>query len=174
MNQTNGGIIKGESQENVRERSRDLATRERVNFVISSEIMFKLRQRAERTSMPMSRIVDIALSLYFEQPLNSPLNAKETGIDLYHRFEMIVFESYTSEPVQTCSNLMKKYLKNYTSTSCLLRNEEKDGESMIGTKFFSFVADTQQENLSGLLNETALWETKPHMEILLDKQPLSI
>ena len=44
----------------------DLTTRERVNMVIDSELMAKLRKYSSETGVPMSRIMDKAIIKFFE------------------------------------------------------------------------------------------------------------
>jgi hypothetical protein len=45
----------------------DLATRERVNFVIDTDIITRFREHSKTTGIPMSRMADAALGKYMEE-----------------------------------------------------------------------------------------------------------
>lgn len=176
--QISGGTkVKKKSETKQTIRTRDLTTRERVNFVVSTEIMAKLRDRSEKDDMPMSRIVDTALSQYLDSDRTDRdmiFHSKtlETGINLYHSLEIILSISFNSNFTKEFTALMENYFHNFTYSSCLLKDSLN--ESIVGTRFFSFIADTQQEELIGLLNEPIVTEQKQEIKMMLDMQPLHL
>lgn len=172
VQQVNGGAEKRRKQKQVI-RAKDLSTRERVNFVISTEIMSELRDKSTEDDIPMSRIVDAALIQYFNaERLTLQVNSLESGINLYHHLEFLLYQSLASDFTQKFINLVHTYLNYFTYSSCLLKKYED--ESIVGAKIFSFVADTQQEALSQLLNEEFLLDNKQYIKIMLDSRPIQV
>lgn len=141
----------GEIHQTQPARSKDLSTRERVNFVLSSAIMEKLRDRSDKDQIPMSRIVDAALIGYLNSPTVSYISSSlETGIILYHLLEILLTESYKSFLSKTVMNYTQEYFEHYTFSSCLLK-KGSDGAALIGTKVILFISDSQNEAFSNFL-----------------------
>lgn len=153
-------------------RAKDLATRERVNFIISTEIMSELRDKSLKENIPMSRMVDEALTRYLMPVSATPVGTLEAGINLCHHLEFLLYRSFDSSFTQKFLELIQTYLDYFTFSSCLLKTPSN--KSIVGAKVFSFVADTQQEALSKLLNEAFILENQQDVKILLDSQPIEL
>lgn len=155
-------------------RKQDLSTRERVNFVVDSLIMEKLRNHAKNTKTPMSRIIDLALTGYLNCNTNmssSNTAGKLNDIVLQHLIEIIVYESYNNN---RCIELFKKIEEcslNYIYTSCLL-NLDSPQDTVLGTKVFLFVSDRESDNLSSLLNYIVSIKNCLRIDINLDFKEL--
>lgn len=134
-------------------RSKDLSTRERVNFVLSSAIMEKLREKSTKDQIPMSRIIDAALISYLNNSTASYMSSSlGTGIILYHLLEILLAESIKSFLTKEVMNYTQEYFEHYTFSSCLLK-KASDGTALIGTKVILFISDSQNEAFSNFLCE---------------------
>ena len=168
--QTDGG----ETSKKSAVRCKDLSTRERVNFVLSSTIMEELRSRSAKDQIPMSRIIDAALSNYLENQITSYASSSfETGIILYHLLELLLTVSYESFFAKDIMNYTQMYFEHFTFTSCLLKNPV-DASASIGTKIVLFISDTQNESFSKYINEISKLKDKQYIEIFLDGKQIQI
>lgn len=168
-----------EKEDNVKGtvRSKDLSTRERVNFVVSSDIMSKLRAKSSREQIPMSRIIDAALTNYLTESENSIRYASlETGIAMSHLFELLLLISYQSALTATIQGLVGKYFKNFTYTTCAFKKASQQPVVM-GTKIFLFIRDEDNERFSEFLyevNKSLEKEDADSIKLLLDGKLISL
>ncbi|MCM1215405.1 MAG: hypothetical protein NC548_12905 [Lachnospiraceae bacterium] len=63
-------------------RSKDLSTRERVNFVLSKDTIKLLRERHTKDKTPMSRVVDAAVTSYLEPEKYIKNNSTDTSSEI--------------------------------------------------------------------------------------------
>lgn len=151
-------------------RCQDLATRERVNFVVNSTIMGKLREYSKEASIPMSRIIDTALTVYLNCHANAsgPNSAgKLNDIVLRHLLEIIIYASVDSA---CCTELFGKISENllkYIYTSCVL-NLNTPNETLVGTKIFLFVSDQESDDLAKLFEYISDAKKHTKIEVNLD------
>ncbi len=157
-------------------RSKDLATRERANFVVSSDIMHKLRETSSREQIPMSRIIDTALTNYLTTLNSSMLCASlETGIVMSHLFELLLLISYQSVLTQTIFELVSKYFKNFTYSRCAFKKAPQQSVIM-GTKFLLFISDEDNTKFTEFLsaiNKQSEGESSDNIKLMLDGNVIS-
>lgn len=176
---TNNTSTFDEKEDNVKDtvRSKDLSTRERVNFVVSSDIMYKLRAKSSREQIPMSRIIDAALTSYLTKSEKSVRYASlETGIAMSHLFELLLLISYQSALTATIQELVGKYFENFTYTRCAFKKPSQQSVVM-GTKFFLFIRDEDNERFTELLYEVNKYldkEDAGSIKLLLDGKLISL
>lgn len=155
-------------------RAKDLASRERVNFVLSSKIMELLRAKAAKESIPMSRIIDAALCNYLSPSHSvSSFATLETGIALSHFLEVFLYISFESAFTELVMKQIQTYFENYTYSRCLLK-KPTEKETVVGTKVILFISDDQNEFFSGFLNSMSSIQDKQSIKILLDGQPIQV
>lgn len=155
-------------------RAKDLATRERVNFVLSSKIMELLRAKAAKESIPMSRIIDAALCNYLNPSYSAPsFTTLETGIALSHFLEVFLYISYESAYTEMVMKQVRTYFENYTHSRCLFKKPEET-TPIVGTKIILFVTDDQNEYFSGFINSMSTLPEKQSIKILLDGKPIQV
>lgn len=152
-------------------RSKDLSTRERANFVISSDIMRILRAKSSREQIPMSRMIDTALKNYLTGSENGVRHTSlETGIAMSHLFELLLLMSYQSDLTKMILELISIYFKHFTYTQCAFKNESTQSVIM-GTKFLLFIRDEDNEQFSRFLFEISKLSTREgaeNIKLLLD------
>lgn len=173
---TNDKIIKRSTAKNpkIPVRCQDLATRERVNFVVNSIIMSKLRDYSRRVNLPMSRIIDTALTAYLNCHLNmsSPNSfGKLNDIVLHHLLEIIIYESADST---YCTELFRKineYFLRYIYTSCVL-NLNTPEDTLIGTKVFLFISDQESDEMAKLFEYICDIQKQIRIEVNLDHKEI--
>ncbi len=157
-------------------RSKDLSTRERANFVISSDIMRMLRAKSSREQIPMSRMIDTALTKYLTGSEKGVRYASlETGIAMSHLFELLLLMSYQSDLTKMVLELVGAYFKNFTYTQCAFKNESKQSVIM-GTKFLLFIRDEDNEKFTEFLfevNKLSKGKDAENIKLLLDGNQLS-
>lgn len=164
----------GETSKKSAVRCKDLSTRERVNFVLSSTIMEKLRERSTKDQIPMSRIIDAALMSYLNNPISSFVSSSlETGIILYHLLELLLTVKYESVFAKNIMNYTQKYFEHFTFTSCLIKSSI-DEATLIGTKIILFISDDQNKSLSDFIDEMSKLEDKQYMEVFLDGKQVNV
>lgn len=155
-------------------RCKDLSTRERVNFVLSSTIMEELRAKSTKDQIPMSRIIDAALMSYLNNPISSFVSSSlETGIILYHLLELLLTVKYESVFAKSIMSYTQKYFEHFTFSSCLIKSSI-DEATLIGTKIILFISDEQNENLSNFMDEVSKLEDKQYVEIFLDGKQIHV
>lgn len=149
-------------------RSKDLATRQRVNFVLSNSTMSQLRSKSEEAQMPMSRIIEAALTEYYTKSTpHMPTASLTTGVSLYHLFEIIIAAAIDSDFVKHFFEFTKKYFDNYTYSSCLLKDSPSNSAS-IGTKIMLYLSDDQNNQLSTYLSVFAKQTDSGNVRLYLD------
>lgn len=151
-------------------RCQDLATRERVNFVVNSIIMNKLRNYSKKANLPMSRIIDTALTAYLNCHLNmsGPNSAgKLNDIVLHHLLEIIVYESVDSIYCTRLFGKISEYYLRYIYTSCVL-NLNTPEDTLIGTKVFLFISDQEADEMAKLFEYISDVQKRIRIEINLD------
>ena len=149
-------------------RSKDLATRQRVNFVLSNSIMAQLRSKSEEEQMPMSRIIEAALIDYYSKATPHISTTSLTpGVSLFHLFEIIIAETTDSEFVRLVFEVLKQFFDNYTYSSCLLKKSQGNSAS-IGTKIMLYLSDNQNCQFSDFLNEIAKHNNSESIKLFLD------
>ena len=119
----------------------DLANRECVNFVVDSNLMNSLRSISKEKKIPMSRIIDSALSQYM-----AVLDATEEvddAISLYHSLEVTVNREVKSEEMTNFLKYIEETFKNYIYTSCLIHYES--GMPRMGTKVKMYISDRDND-----------------------------
>lgn len=147
-------------------RSSDLATRERVNFVLSSSLMDALRKKSADERVPMSRIIDAALIHYLNRDTLDHYEAKlDSGVPLRHLLEIMVFFAHTSEMTKQFLDLMNSYFSNFTYSSCLFK---KDAKTIVGTKAVLYLADSDNEVLSKFIDTILNSDYSQNIKMLLD------
>lgn len=169
---TNDKIIKKSASKNPQKpvRCQDLATRERVNFVVNSMIMNKLRDYSKRVDLPMSRIIDSALTAYLNYNLNMSgpnSSGKLNDIVLHHLLEIIVYESADSIDCTKLFDKISEYYLRYIYTSCVL-NLNTPEDTLIGTKVFLFISDQESDELAKLFEYISDVQKRIKIEINLD------
>lgn len=168
------GDKEGSKKETVR--SKDLATRERVNFVVSSEIMQQLRAKSSRDQIPMSRIIDIALQNYLANTETAMRYASlATGIAMSHLFELLLLKSYQSAFTETISELVSTYFENFIYSRCAFKTVHQQA-AIMGTKFLLFLRDEDDEKFTEFLSEVNKVSQEGESEsirLLLDGKPIS-
>lgn len=157
-------------------RSKDLATRERANFVVSSDIMRMLRAKSSHEQIPMSRIIDTALKNYLTGYEKAVQYASlETGIVMSHLFELLLLISYQSVLTETVLGLVSMYFKNFTYTRCAFKKASQQS-AIMGTKFLFFIKDEDNERLVEFLceiNKLSEEGNTGNIRLLLDGSPLA-
>ena len=154
--------------------AKDLATRERVNFVLSSKIMELLRAKASKESIPMSRIIDAALCNYLNPSYSaSSFTTLEAGIILSHFLEVFLYISFESAFTELVMKQIQTYFENYTYSRCLFK-KPKEKETIVGTKVILFISDDQDEYFSSFLNSMSSIQDKQSIKIFLDGQPIQV
>jgi len=157
-------------------RSKDLSTRERANFVISSEIMSLLREKSSQDHIPMSRIIDTALKNYLNESESIVQYASlTTGIAMSHLFELLLLISYQSALTETVLRLVGIYFKNFTYTRCAFKKAPKQS-AIMGTKFLLFIRDEDNDKFTDFLCEVSKLskgENTENIKLLLDGNPIS-
>lgn len=157
-------------------RSKDLSTRERANFVISSDIMRMLRAKSSHEQIPMSRIIDTALKNYLTGYEKTVQYASlETGIVMSHLFELLLLISYQSVLTETVLGLVSMYFNNFTYTRCAFRKTSQQ-PTIMGTKFLFFVKDEDNEkfvDFLGEMNKLSEEGNSENIRLLLDGSPLA-
>lgn len=155
-------------------RCRDLSTRERVNFVLSSTLMEELRAKSAKDKIPMSRIIDAALISYLNNPITSFMSPSlETGIILYHLLELLLTVKYESLFAKSIMNYTQKHFEHFTFSSCLIKSSI-DEAALIGTKIILFISDDQNKNLSNFIDEVSKLEDKQYMVMFLDGKQVQV
>lgn len=153
-------------------KKQNLSTRKRVNFVLSNAIIEKLQKKSREDQVPMSRIIDAALSNYFASP-NPQTTAVslKTGIVLYHTFEVIIGASTESNIVKNVSSVAKRTFENYTYSSCILRDNPAK-VATVGTKIMLFLSDDKTEKLNTFLNEVTKLRERQLVKVFLDSKEI--
>ena len=149
------------------------AKRERVNFIIDSSIMERLRSESKSSQIPMSRIIDQALTAYLNPAYVSRTDSfiqESDEIILYHVLEVTVFDAKTSELSKSIAEYLKNLFSTYISTSCLLTSKVADYYTL-GTKFVLFISDQSNAQLDELLKSVEAIDTSL-VEIRLDHKAL--
>ena len=169
---TNDKIIKRSTAKKPQKpvRCQDLATRERVNFVVNSIIMSKLRDYSKKVNLPMSRIIDTALTAYLNCHLNmsSPNSSgKLNDIVLHHLLEIIVYESVDSTYCTELFSKISEYFLRYIYTSCVL-NLNTQEDTLIGTKVFLFISDQESDEMAKLFEYISDVQKQIRIEVNLD------
>lgn len=162
----------GSKKETVR--SKDLATRERANFVVSSEIMQSLRTKSARDQIPMSRIIDVALQNYLAGSESSTqYESLATGIAMSHLFELLLLKSYQSDFSETILEIVSTYFKNFIYSRCAFKVPLQP--AVMGTKFLLFLKDEDNDKFTKFLceiNEVSQGGENENIKLLLDGKPL--
>lgn len=157
-------------------RSKDLSTRERANFVVSSEIMNLLRTKSARDQIPMSRIIDTALKNYLlEDESVTQYVSLTTGIAMSHLFELLLLIPYQLAMTEIILNLVGKYFKNFTYTRCALKKAPQQS-AIMGTRFLLFIRDDENDRFTDFLceiNKLSKGENPEDIRLLLDGNPIS-
>lgn len=157
-------------------RSKDLSTRERANFVVSSEIMSILRTKSTRDQIPMSRIIDTALKKYLLEPEGTAQYVSlATGIAMSHLFELLLLIPYQFVITETVLELVGKYFKNFTYTRCALKKAPQQ-PAIMGTKFLLFIRDDENDRFTDFLcevNKLSKGEYSESIKLFLDGSPIS-
>lgn len=154
-------------KENIPVRAQDLLTRERVNFVIDSELMSKLRQFSKEKNCPMSRSVDQAIRLY----LNNYDTSDDTDtIALYHNLELFINSSVESEICKTIFMEIDRLNLRYIFSSCLLHINEN--ATKLGTKIQLYLSDSNNEAFTELINYISTKNSDIIAKVFLDKTEL--
>lgn len=168
--QTSGGEISKKSAV----RCKDLSTRERANFVLSSTIMEELRAKSAKDQIPMSRIIDAALANYLNNSITSfPSSSLKTGVILYHLLELLLAVSCESLFARDIMKYTQMYFEHFTFSSCLLKNSA-DETTVIGTKVILFISDAQNEKFSNFINEISKLYDRQNVEIFLDGKQIQV
>lgn len=169
-------IIDKEDSKKETARSKDLATRERANFVVSSDIMRMLRTKSSHEQIPMSRMIDTALKNYLTGYEKTVQYASlETGIAMSHLFELLLLISYQSGLTETILRLVSMHFKNFTYTRCAFKKASQQS-TIMGTKFLFFIKDEDNERLTDFLCEISKLSEEGNTEnikLLLDGSPLA-
>lgn len=155
-------------------RSKDLATRERANFVVSSEIMQSLRTKSSRDQIPMSRIIDVALQNYLaESEPSVQYESLTKGITMSHLFELLLLKSYQSDFSETVLELVSTYFKNFIYSRCAFKAPLQS--AVMGTKFLLFIRDEDNDKFTNFLceiSEVSKGGESENIKLLLDGKPL--
>lgn len=172
LNMDNDKIIKRSTVENkeIPVRCQDLATRERVNFVVNSIIMGKLREYSKNVKLPMSRIIDTALTAYLNchVDMSSPNSSgKLNNIILHHLLEIIIYESIDSVHCTRLFSKISEHFLRYIYTSCVL-NLNTPEETLIGTKIFLFISDEESDDMAKLFEYISDAQKHVKIEVNLD------
>jgi hypothetical protein len=125
-----------------------LANRERVNMVIDNAIMEALRAQSAQTSMPMSRIIDQALSVYLgdkTQPQSGPFKA---AIPTHHTIEAYVEAAPDSDAVKAIRDSMAKAFGGVIVSPVFIARWNK--QRVKGTLLQAFADDDQSSALPSL------------------------
>ena len=147
-------------------RSKDLATRERVNFVLSSELMDTLRQKSIDEQIPMSRIIDAALIQYLKRDTEEYRKASlSSGVPLRHLLEIMLLFSHNSDETKKYLDLVKSSFSNFTYSSCLFKT---DGKTIVGTKVILYLADSDNEVLGKFIDKISNLDYARKIKVLLD------
>ena len=147
-------------------RSKDLATRERVNFVLSSELMDTLRQKSIDEQIPMSRIIDAALIQYLKRDTEEYRKASlSSGVPLRHLLEIMLLFSHNSDMTKKYLELVKSSFLNFTYSSCLFKT---DGKTIVGTKVILYLADSDNEVLGKFIDKISNLDYARKIKVLLD------
>ena len=162
------------TEKSITARSKDLVTRQRVNFVLSNTIMAQLRSKSEAEQMPMSRIIEMALVKYFakDTPSTSTVSLA-AGVILYHLFEAIITATIDSEFVKRFFEITQGHFENFIYSSCLLKSWKNDS-ALIGTKVVLYLSDDQNEVLSSFLNEIAKQYSSEVIKLFLDGSEIKL
>ena len=160
----------GVMTETERSNNRDLANRERVNFVVNSSIMRELRTVSRQKEIPMSRIIDNALMEYLrvgtaQRQVNPFMGNGE--VLLYHLLEIIVYKRIEDVMRTTFYKCIEQYFINHISTSAVL-NLESDHETTVGTKVFVFLRDQDNDRFVEFLDEVFCKYEDIKIQIILD------
>lgn len=156
--------------ETERSNNRDLANRERVNFVVKSSIMRELRTVSKKKEIPMSRIIDNALMEYLKVgTAKRQVNPfMENGdVLLYHLLEIIIYERIEKIMRTTFYECIEQCFTNHISTSAVL-NLESDHETTVGTKVFTFLRDQDNDSFVEFLEEAFCKYEDIKIQIILD------
>jgi hypothetical protein len=154
-------------KENIPVRAQDLLTRERVNFVIDSELMSKLRQFSKEKNCPMSRSVDQAIRLYLN---NYDASDDTDTIALYHNLELFINSSVESEICKTIFMEIDRLNLRYIFSSCLLHINEN--ATKLGTKIQLYLSDSNNEAFTELINYISTKNSDIIAKVFLDKTEL--
>ena len=153
-------------------RRQDLATRERVNFIVDSDVMNQLRSTAKEKKRPMSRIIDEALVAYLETGKNNvqtSLTNENGEIILEHLLEIVVYAPVESETCISFLTDLKTYFSNYIYSSCLL-NLHIPTDTMIVTKIVLFLSDQDNECFSNFVKYLSCAREGLKIDVRLDKR----
>lgn len=155
-------------------RTRDLSTRERVNFVVDSSIMNQLRTVSKNENMPMSRIIDSALTAYLGMGSNKTeinIVSECSEILLQHLLEIIIHETVETKRCSDFINQINEFFINFIYSNCLL-NVNSPGNTRIGTKVMLFISNQDGDQLTKLLNYISLVKDHMKIEVRLDNEVL--
>lgn len=157
-------------------RKKDLATRERVNFVVNSLIMKKLREFSEKNNRKMSRIIDNALSAYLNSFMIENVNnhsKRSDDIILQHLLEIIIHKPAGSEQ---CIKILKKIDEcslKYIYSNCVF-NSGTPNVTLIGTKVFLFVGENEIDKFLKLLNFLSELHQEAIIQVIFDNEETSL
>lgn len=127
---------------------KDLKTRERVNFIVDSLIMKKLRMLSITKEIPMSRLVDQALRKTYNL---SNSDCFSTILLVSHEIKLYIYKGSSSDEIKELLQLIDKLGCNYILGDCLLAQEDnrivgsqinffiKDGESKVSETCVNFL-----------------------------------
>ena len=153
-------------------RRKDLSTRERVNFVLSSEIVEELRTKSAAEKIPMSRIIDIALSNYLNNPSHT-ISSLNQGIILYHTLDLLLSVTFDSPIAKEIMKYTEIYFDDFTFSSCLFK-KATDECAIIGTKIISFISDAKSDSLSKFIDVISKSNNTKYIEMFIDGQQIQI
>ena len=167
----NGVMTESEHSNN-----RDLANRERVNFVVNSSIMRELRTVSRQKEIPMSRIIDNALMEYLRvgtaQRHVNPFMGNGAVL-LYHLLEIVVYKRIEDVMQTTFYKCIEQCFINHISTSAVL-NLESDHETTVGTKVFAFLRDQDNDCFVEFLDEVFCKYEDLKIQIILDGKEINL
>lgn len=150
-------------------RSSDLTTRERVNFVLSSSVMDALRKKSTDEQVPMSRIIDAALTQYLNKDTVFHYEVKlDDGIPLYHTMEIMLYHSIEAPETKQFRDNLRTYFDNYIYSSCIFKKQKM--KAFVGTKFMLYISDAHNETFGQFLDSISDSEHRESATILLDKK----
>lgn len=156
--------------------NRDLANRERVNFVVNSLIMRKLRAVSKQEDIPMSRIIDNALTEYLKvgtvQRRTNPLMGNREVL-LHHLLEIVIYKRIEELTQSSLLVQIKQCFTNYISTSAVL-NLESEEATTVGTKVFAFLKDQDNDQFVKFLDGVCCNKENIKIQIRLDGEDIKL
>ncbi len=156
-----------------KERKRDLAARERVNFVLSNKVITLLREKSAKDGVPMSRIIDAAVAAYLE-PSGAPVKGSaKNGITLYHSLEMRLEMPYGAAQTGALVSAFRKFFPNSAVTPCLYPKESGE-QSVVGAKIETYFSDEQGDAFAACIAALGARPERANIRLLRDTQPIDL